>query len=104
MLTTGGAHDHDKTMSGRLPISNIGNEPLELTVQPFLFADVHGRCDYRMPPGARWQIVSDRNLDVEIEAGYPYLIIFVHGGVDFEVTDENGVVQDFADPGQLDRN
>jgi hypothetical protein len=97
-LTTGRAQGHPKTMPGRLPIHNFGKDPQELRVEPFLIADQHGRYDYRMPPGTRWQVVSDSDLNVEVEVGYQSLIIEVHGGVDFEVTDENGVVQDFADP------
>jgi hypothetical protein len=80
-----------------MPIWNFGNDPPELRVEPILFADIRGRCDHRMPPGARRQIVSDRNQDVEIQVGYRSIIILVRVGVDFEVTDENGVAHHFAD-------
>jgi hypothetical protein len=93
------AAGHDVTMPIRLPIENLGDQPLELRVLPFLFADIHGRYDYLMPPGARWLIVSDRNHEVGIEAGYGLLNVLVHGGVDdIVVSDEDGVAQDFADP------
>lgn len=86
-------------MPSRLPVRNFGDHPLPLWVQPFLLAVGHDRCDYRIPPGARWWIVSERDLEIEIEVGYQSLVILVHGGVgDIEVIDETGVVQEFAEP------
>jgi hypothetical protein len=100
-LTASNLATHDVAMSTSLPITNTGDEPLSLWVQPFLFEDMglHDRYDFRMPPGACWSLVSERDLEIAVEVGFRSLLVLVRGGVhDVEVVDETGAVQGFAQP------
>lgn len=107
-------------MANKLPIHNAGERPLQLWVEPFLFADHFAdtrpeprRFDYRIPPRTRWWIVAPRELEVQIDLvtysvevrgepmdiAFPTIVVLVHDGVtDVEVIDDVGVVQGYADP------
>jgi hypothetical protein len=71
------------TVVFNLPVTNTGQRPLRLRLQPFLFAEIgpgFQRLDYDMPPSASWAIEGPHlDVRVEIEVGNDLLLVLVEG-------------------------